>query len=130
MCNDEGGIVDDVVVYRQPDGYMVVINAACRPKDVAWMGAHSAECTFEDIGDEVALLAVQGPRAVALVNRLCAADVAEVRPFHSTDTQVAGVQAPRPEPGTRGRTASSSTSDPPTPRVSGTRSSTPEPRTA
>ena len=93
MCNDEGGIVDDVVVYRQPDGYMVVINAACRPKDVAWMGAHSAECTFEDIGDEVALLAVQGPRAVALVNRLCAADVAEVRPFHSTDTQVAGVQA-------------------------------------
>ena len=57
------------------------------------MGEHSADCTFEDIGDAVALLAVQGPRAVALVNRLCAADVADVRPFHSTDTQVAGVQA-------------------------------------
>jgi aminomethyltransferase len=93
MCNEEGGIVDDVVVYREPAGYMVVINAACRPKDVAWMGDHSSECTFEDVGDAVALLAVQGPRAVALVNRLCATDVAEVRPFHSTDTQVAGVPA-------------------------------------
>ena len=93
MCNEEGGIIDDVVVYRRPAGYMVVINAACRPKDVAWMGDHSADCTFEDVGDAVALLAVQGPRAVALVNGLCATDVAEVRPFHSTDTEVAGVQA-------------------------------------
>ena len=46
MCNEEGGIVDDVVVYRAPAGYMVVINAACRPKDVAWMGEHSSECTL------------------------------------------------------------------------------------
>ena len=41
MCNEEGGIVDDVVVYRDPEGYMVVINAACRAKDVAWMGART-----------------------------------------------------------------------------------------
>ncbi len=93
MCNDAGGIVDDVVVYREAGGYMVVINAACRPKDVAWMGGHSSECTFEDVGDSVALLAVQGPRAVGLVGRLAAADVADVRPFHSTDTTVGGVQA-------------------------------------
>jgi aminomethyltransferase len=93
MCNDAGGIVDDVVVYREADGYMVVINAACRPKDIAWMGDHSRECAFEDIGDQVALLAVQGPRAVGLVSSLAAADVAELRPFHSMDTQVAGVQA-------------------------------------
>ena len=64
MCNEAGGIVDDVVVYREAGGYMVVINAACRPKDVAWMGGHSGECTFEDVSDAVALLAVQGPRAV------------------------------------------------------------------
>src|SRR3984893_2079093 len=93
MCNDAGGIVDDVVVYREARGYMVVINAACRPKDVAWMGGHSGESTFQDVGDAVALLAVQGPLAVALVNRLCATDVAEVRPFHSIESQVAGVEA-------------------------------------
>lgn len=93
MCNGEGGIVDDVVVYREADGYMVVINAACRPKDVAWMGEHSAECEFEDIGDSVALLAVQGPRAVGLVSTLCPDDVAALRPFHCTDSTVAGVSA-------------------------------------
>jgi aminomethyltransferase len=93
MCNEAGGIVDDVVVYREDGGYMVVINAACRPKDVAWMGEHSTHCTFEDIGDEVALLAVQGPRAVALVSSLCPDDVASLRPFHCRDSSVAGVQA-------------------------------------
>jgi aminomethyltransferase len=93
MCNDLGGIVDDVVVYREADGYMVVINAACRPKDVAWMAGHGAGSRFEDIGDSVALLAVQGPRAVKLVSGLADDDVAALRPFHSTGTRVAGIQA-------------------------------------
>jgi len=93
MCNEAGGIVDDVVVYREAGGYMVVINAACRSKDVAWMGGHTAGCTFEDVGDSVALLAVQGPRAVALVSGLCSDDIASLQPFHYTDSQVAGVAA-------------------------------------
>jgi aminomethyltransferase len=93
MCNEAGGIVDDVVVSREAGGYMVVINAACRPKDVAWMGDHSGDCTFEDVGDAVALLAVQGPRAVGLVNGLCADEVAELRPFHCIDSMVAGIRA-------------------------------------
>jgi aminomethyltransferase len=93
MCNEAGGIVDDVVVYREAGGYMVVINAACRTKDVAWMGDHSEGSTFEDVSDDVALLAVQGPRAVALVNGMCTDDVAALRPFHATDSTVAGVRA-------------------------------------
>jgi aminomethyltransferase len=93
MCNEAGGIVDDVVVYREAGGYMVVINAACRTKDVAWMGDHSEGSTFEDVSDDVALLAVQGPRAVALVNGMCTDDVAALRPFHATDSTVAGVPA-------------------------------------
>jgi aminomethyltransferase len=93
MCNEAGGIVDDVVVYREAGGYMVVINAACRAKDVAWMGSHTAGCTFEDIGDSVALLAVQGPRAVGLVSGLCSDDIASLHPFHCTDSRVAGVAA-------------------------------------
>jgi glycine cleavage system T protein (aminomethyltransferase) len=93
MCNEAGGIVDDVVVYREAGGYMVVINAACRTKDVAWMGDHSEGSTFEDVSDDVALLAVQGPRAVALVNGMCTDDIAALRPFHATDSTVAGVPA-------------------------------------
>jgi aminomethyltransferase len=93
MCNEEGGIVDDVVVYRDPGGYMVVINAACRAKDIAWMRGHTDDVTFDDLSDTLALLAVQGPRAVELVSRLCADEVADVRPFHFKDTSVGGVHA-------------------------------------
>ncbi len=92
MCNEAGGIVDDVVVYRESGGYMVVINAACRAKDVAWMGDHRGDSVFEDCSDATALLAVQGPRAVAVVSRLSAGDLAGVRPFHCTDATVAGIQ--------------------------------------
>lgn len=93
MCNEDGGIVDDVVVYRDPGGYMVVINAACRAKDVAWMGARSGAAEFMDLSDDLALLAVQGPEAVALVSSMTADDVSEVRPFHFKDTDIAGVHA-------------------------------------
>lgn len=93
MCNEEGGIVDDVVAYREPEGYMVVINAACRAKDVAWMSGHRSEAGFQDIGDDVALLAVQGPNAVALVAGMTADAVTDLRPFHCRDSRVAGVHA-------------------------------------
>jgi aminomethyltransferase len=93
MCNEQGGIVDDVVVYRDPEGYMVVINAACRAKDVAWMRAHSAGATLADLSDDLALLAVQGPRAVSVVSGMTDDDVTGVRPFRFVDTSVAGVHA-------------------------------------
>jgi aminomethyltransferase len=93
MCNEEGGIVDDVVAYRDPDGYMVVINAACRAKDVAWMRGHNGDAAFQDLSDDLALLAVQGPNAVALVAGMTADDVTDLRPFHCRDTRVAGVHA-------------------------------------
>jgi aminomethyltransferase len=91
MCNPDGGIVDDVVVYRDPGGYMTVINAACRAKDVEWMQARRGEAEFVDLSDDLALLAVQGPEAVALVSSMTADDVSDVRPFHFKDTDIAGV---------------------------------------
>ena len=93
MCNEAGGIVDDVIVNRDPDGYMIVINAACRAKDVAWMRQHTGDATFTDLSDDLALLAVQGPRAVAVVSGLAADDVSDIGPFHFKETSVAGVHA-------------------------------------
>jgi glycine cleavage system T protein (aminomethyltransferase) len=94
MCNERGGIVDDVVVYRDEDGFMVVVNASCRSKDVAWMSSHGGEAAaLEDISDRCALLAVQGPRAVDLVASLTDTPVAELKPFHATFATVAGVAA-------------------------------------
>jgi len=68
MCNDQGGIVDDLVVYRGSEGFFVVVNASNREKDLEWMRAHApAGVEIEDRTFELALIAWQGPRAQALL---------------------------------------------------------------
>jgi aminomethyltransferase len=90
----DGGLVDDIFLYRQPDCWWVIINASNRLKDVAWMKAHSAgfAVTIEDISDNTYMLAIQGPKAQAVLQRLCSIDLAGV-PFHSCAwADVAGVR--------------------------------------
>jgi aminomethyltransferase len=72
MCNGQGGCVDDLVVYRlDEETFWVVVNAANRAKDVAWIKAHAfGDVTVEDLSDRVAQLAVQGPRAGEILRRL------------------------------------------------------------
>jgi aminomethyltransferase len=93
MCNTEGGIVDDVVAYRDPGGYLVVINAACREKDIAWMREHLSGARLDDLSDQLALLAVQGPEAIGIVQALTSTRVADIGHFHAVDGEVAGVHA-------------------------------------
>src|SRR5258706_2864742 len=64
MCRPDWGIVDDLLVYRTPIDYMVVVNASNRAKDWEWMREFCPPgVQFEDRSDDTALLAVQGPRA-------------------------------------------------------------------
>ncbi|MBC8586425.1 glycine cleavage system aminomethyltransferase GcvT [Youxingia wuxianensis] len=72
MCNDQGGVVDDLIVYKISDeNYMVVVNAANRHKDVAWMKEHLfGEVAFEDISDSMAQLALQGPNSYEILKKL------------------------------------------------------------
>ena len=72
MCYEDGGVVDDLIVYRiTAESYLIVVNASNRHKDVAWMQEHLfGECTIEDISDRVAQLALQGPNAKAILEKL------------------------------------------------------------
>ena len=69
MCNDQGGCVDDLIVYRlNEEMYWVVVNASNRHKDFAWMHSHATgDVTVEDISDSIAQLALQGPAAKAIL---------------------------------------------------------------
>jgi aminomethyltransferase len=69
MCNEDGGVIDDLIVYREADDrFMIVVNASNRDKDMAWMRDHlSAGLAFEDVSAEVSLLAFQGPQAHELL---------------------------------------------------------------
>ena len=76
MCNEKGGVIDDLVVYKFGDEeYLVVVNAANRHKDYAHMAANLLPGTkAEDISDSVAQLALQGPAAPAILGRLVSGD--------------------------------------------------------
>jgi aminomethyltransferase len=64
MCRPDGGIVDDLLIYRFPDSYMVVVNASNVDKDFAWLQEHApGDVTLQNVSDETALLALQGPKA-------------------------------------------------------------------
>ncbi len=63
MCYEDGGCVDDLIVYRRgEDDFFVVVNASNRFKDVEWMKAHlEGDVEFEDVSDQYAEIALQGP---------------------------------------------------------------------
>lgn len=72
MCNEEGGVVDDLIVYKVKDNsYFIVVNASNRDKDFQWMKSHvSGDVKLEDISDQVAQLALQGPKAMEVLRKV------------------------------------------------------------
>ena len=72
MCNEEGGVVDDLIVYKvKEDDYFIVVNAANKDKDYAWMKAHViGDVAVTDISDTLAQLALQGPKAEEILRKL------------------------------------------------------------
>lgn len=72
MCNEDGGVVDDLIVYKvRDDHYFIVVNAANKDKDFAWMKAHAVgDVTFTDLSAQVAQIALQGPKAETVLKKL------------------------------------------------------------
>jgi aminomethyltransferase len=84
MCHPHGGIVDDLIVYRlADDDYLMVVNAANIDKDFEWVTSHNGVgAVVENVSDEVALIAVQGPEATAIVQTLTDLPVSELNFYH------------------------------------------------
>src|SRR5262245_3498668 len=94
ICYPEGGIVDDLTLYRLGDDhYMLTVNAANIPKDWQWVTEQGRGASWTDVSDATGLLAVQGPRAEALVARLADVDVTAIAYYHFVRGHVAGVPA-------------------------------------
>jgi aminomethyltransferase len=87
LCRPDAGIVDDIFIYNLPDGYMVVVNASNTEKDFAWMLANKGDFDVEltNISDHASMLALQGPKAAAILARAADADAANL-PFHGVAT--------------------------------------------
>ncbi len=89
VCNESGGILDDILVYRWPYGFAAVVNASNRAKICAWLEAHRAGLNVEiqDQTDETAMIALQGPKSVGIVAGLFETDVAALKYYFATPTR-------------------------------------------
>lgn len=94
LCYEDGTLVDDIFLYRLPDGWMIAVNAGNRAKDWAWLQAHSHGYQIEltDISDETYMLALQGPKAEAILQRLTDAPLGEMAARTGQRVTVGGVE--------------------------------------
>jgi aminomethyltransferase len=95
LCAEDGGIIDDLIVYRSDEGYLIVCNASNRDEVVAHLGAlrerGDFEATIEDRSERTALIAPQGPRAAELLAGLTDLDLEPLGYYRSLRGTVAGV---------------------------------------
>src|SRR5256886_11229498 len=91
LCHDDGGIIDDVLVYAVADGgYLLVVNAGNQDGDFEWIQAQGAGPVL-NVGRDWALVGVQGPHAVGLVQRLTNSQLGGVKYYNFIEGTVADV---------------------------------------
>ena len=92
MCYPDGGIVDDLIVYRfNKNKYMMVVNASNIEKDYAWAGEHLIDgVTLIDHSCETALLAIQGPKTLKVLQSLTDVPLKDIEFYHFAEGLIAG----------------------------------------
>lgn len=92
MCYPDGGIVDDLVVYRLEDGFLLVVNGANNEKDTAWLQKHlEGDVKLENVTDRVAQLALQGPKAEACLQKISSIELSSIGFYWAAPGKIAGV---------------------------------------
>ena len=95
MCDERGGIIDDVVVLRRSsDAFLLVVNAANRSKDLRWLAEHAEgrDVAIKDLSDDVAMMAVQGPKAQDVIELLCDKPVSGLKWHSFTEAHISGTK--------------------------------------
>jgi aminomethyltransferase len=99
LCNEAGGIIDDVLAYAMADGsHLLVVNAGNQDRDFEWIRSHRPSASdggqgggVFNVGREWALIGVQGPRAVGLVQRLTTSELSGLKYYGFIEGNVADV---------------------------------------
>ncbi len=93
MCYPDGGIVDDLVVYRLKDHFLLVVNGANNAKDTEWLKQHlNGDVYLENITEDIAQIAVQGPKAEPCLQKISAIDLSGIGFYWAATGKVAGVE--------------------------------------
>ena len=94
ICNEQGGILDDVLIYRlRPELHLLVVNAGNREKILAWLKQHQpSDVEIDDQTTTTAMIAIQGPLSAEAANPICDLDVTEQKYYTGTHCQIRGGQ--------------------------------------
>ena len=94
ILNERGTFEDDCLVYRYHDHLMMVVNGSNKEKDLAHILKYKDrfDCTVEDRTDEIALLAVQGPKAQEILQALTGTDLSSIKYYHFAEGEVGGMK--------------------------------------
>jgi aminomethyltransferase len=93
MCNENGGIIDDFIIYRLDEKkFMMVSNASNREKDYMWLlrNAKNFNVKLEEVSDSVAMFAVQGPNAERILQKISTDDLSKIERFKCESSRLAG----------------------------------------
>ena len=92
MCYEDGGIIDDLLIYRMENQYMLVVNASNLQKDFDWLQSQRfGDVELENVSDATALLAVQGPKSLATLQKLTKENLSKIEYYAFTRGMLAGV---------------------------------------
>ncbi|HET9100660.1 MAG TPA: glycine cleavage system aminomethyltransferase GcvT [Acidobacteriaceae bacterium] len=94
LLTPQGTFVDDILVYKfSPNDYLLVVNAGTRPKDYAWIKQHAQRfhCHVSDYSDHYSQLAIQGPQALATLQKLTRVDLNAIKNYWFVWGQVCGI---------------------------------------
>ncbi len=93
MCNEQGRVLDDMIIYRFEDKWMVVMNASNRQKIVDWMAKHKpAGVEMDDASLRTSLIAIQGPKAQEILQKHVAIDLEQVPYYGFQEGEVDGLE--------------------------------------
>jgi aminomethyltransferase len=97
LLNEEGGVIDDIFVYHMtdPGRWLVVVNASNAAKDIGWMwtNAHGFDVRLRDLREETCMVALQGPAARPVLQKLCPVDLGQVKFHRVCETTVDGASS-------------------------------------
>jgi aminomethyltransferase len=94
LPNNDGGIVDDLIVYKIKDEqYLLVVNASNIDKDWDWISSHNTVgAEMKNLSDNYSLLAIQGPKAVEAMQSLTSIDLSDIKYYHFEVADFAGIE--------------------------------------
>ena len=94
VCNELGGVIDDVLVYRKSNSYLVIVNASNTQKDFEWFNTHRmSDIEISNVSNDILMLAVQGPNAEKCLQKIADIDLKEIKYYCFKMCKIGGIKS-------------------------------------